>query len=109
MNLIIGGKGTGKSAKLIQMSAETGRYILVCNRKRANMLVKQAESMGLYIPYPVTFEDFCESRFQGSFIQKDGFYIDDADDLLKRIFGGIQIHAMTMTIDCLESEGGDIL
>lgn len=104
MNVIMGGRQVGKSTKLIQISAETGRYILVTNRKRAAMLVKQAEGMGLYIPYPVTLEDFYKSRFDGSYIRKDGIYIDDADDLLKQIFNGIQIHAMTITIDTFENE-----
>ena len=57
MKKIIGGRGTGKSTELIRRSADTGNYIVVPTKRRANHLFKQAKDMGINIPYPVTWDE----------------------------------------------------
>lgn len=97
--VVIVGKGaSGKTAELIERSAESGIYILVANRKRAEMLVKQAKDMKLYIPFPVTLEEWLRSdnRFHGSSIRHDGLLIDDIDDVIKELFLPIEIKAVTL-------------
>lgn len=86
--IIVGRSGAGKTAELIKRSAESGIYILVANRKRAEILVKQAEDMRLYIPFPVTLQEWLSShnRFHGSSIRRDGLLIDDIDDVIKELF-----------------------
>lgn len=98
MEYIISGKRCGKTAQLIKESAEKQIYILVKDRKRQDILWKQAREMGITdMPYPVTFEDFQRSRFHGSFIRK--ILIDDADDILKSIFYTVEIEAITMSVN----------
>lgn len=98
MEYIIGGRHCGKTTQLIKESAEKQIYILVKDRKRQDMLWKQAREMGVTdMPYPVTFEDFQRSRFQGTFIRK--ILVGDADDILKMIFAPIEIEAITMSVN----------
>lgn len=96
--IIVGKVGVGKTTELIERSAESGIYILVANRKRAEMLVKQAEDMKLYIPFPVTLQEWLSSstRFHGSSIRRDGLLIDDIDDVIKELFLPIEIKAVTL-------------
>lgn len=96
--ILVGESGTGKTVELIKRSAESGIYILVANRKRAEMLVKQAENMNLYIPFPVTLQEWLSSnnRFHGSSIRRDGLLIDDIDDVIKELFLPIEIKAVTL-------------
>lgn len=96
--ILVGSSGIGKTSELIKRSAESGIYILVANRKRAEFLVKQATDMKLYIPFPVTLQEWLSSsnRFHGSSIHRDGILIDDIDDVIKELFLPIEIKAVTL-------------
>ena len=60
MKKIIGGRGTGKSTELIRRSADTGNYIVVPSKRRANHLFKQAclTTLQLFFKY-TTFLENC--------------------------------------------------
>lgn len=93
---IYGGRCSGRTAMLIKMSAATGKYILCRNRQEARHIADMANEMKLYIPYPVTVEEYFKSdKFTGSFIRRDGLLIDNVDLVVKEIFKGIDIHAVT--------------
>ena len=95
--MILSPRRSGKTLELIKRSAQDRTYILTLNRQRADDLFRQAQDMGYDIPYPVTLEDFHRTQFRGSFIQRDGLYLDDADDILASIFRGIPIKGVTWT------------
>ena len=98
MNIIIGKRGTGKTTELIEKSAEKQIYILTATKLRARSLFNSARERGLYIPFPVTLEEYFKGdKFKGSSIRRDGLLIDDADDVLQQIFAGIPIQSITMT------------
>ena len=103
MKKIIGGRGTGKSTELIRRSADTGQYIVVPTKRRANHLFKQAKDMGINIPYPVTWDeikggiDGKESLNRAYGTLSLGILIDDVEDLLRYIFIGIHIEGITLT------------
>lgn len=97
--IILGKIGDGKTVELIKISAKTGIYILVTTRIRANHLFKQAKNMGYDIPYPVVIDDYFRDKFTGSSIRQDGLLIDDVDDVLKTIFNGVNIRAVSLTND----------
>ena len=96
--ILIGKGGTGKTEELIKRSAESGIYILVANRRRAEILVEQAKDMKLYIPFPVTLQEWLRSdnRFHGSSIRRDGLLIDDIDSVIEELFLPIEIKAVTL-------------
>lgn len=101
MKKIIGGRGTGKSTELIRRSADTGKYIVVSTKRRAEHLFKQAKDMGITIPYPVTWD---EIKTRNKKVELNcsygslslGILIDDVEDLLRHIFIGIPIEGMTL-------------
>lgn len=95
--IFIGKRGSGKTTQLIKKSSETGIYILVANRQRQRYVFEKARELGYVIPYPVTVDEYFANRFRGSYIQKDGVYIDDAEDVLQMVFNGIPIRGMTIT------------
>ena len=98
MEYIIGGRHCGKTAQLIKESAEKQIYILVKDRKRQDMLWKQAREMGITdMPYPVTLEDYKRTQFQGSFIRK--ILVDDMDDIFKSMFSCVEIEGVTMSVN----------
>ncbi len=96
MKIIYRPRNTYKTTELIKESAETGIYIMTLTRKRADTILYHAQTLGLYIPNPVTLEDYKRTNgFQGSFIKE--ILIDDADDILKEIFRRVEIKTITMT------------
>ena len=100
MQAIIGGRRSGKTAELIKRSAESGIYILVLNRARASQIADHARAMGYDIPFPVTLEEYYRSHgFAGSSIRRDGVYIDNVEDVLRRMLPEIEVKAFTCTID----------
>lgn len=101
MEIVLGGRGQGKTTLLIKKSAETQTYILVTDRKRQRMLADQARAIGIdNMPFPVTVADmFRTHNARGSFINK--ILVDDADDILKQIFYPLEIDTLTMSSDGL--------
>lgn len=100
MQIIIGGRGSGKTAELIKRSAESGAYIIVSSRARASQIADQARAMGYDIPFPVTLEEYYRSHgFAGSSIRRDGVYIDNVEDILGRMLPEIEVKTFTCTID----------
>jgi hypothetical protein len=97
MKKIIKPRRAGKSTELIRMSEESGAYIIVSSRARANFLFQLAHETGHKIPFPVTYREYEQSRFRGSFVRH--VLIDDADDLLEHLFREVTIDAITMTED----------
>lgn len=107
--IITGGRGTGKTAMLIRHSAETGRYILVTNSTRARGIIEQAKAMELYIPFPITVEEFKRGgRYEGSSIRRDGVLVDDFDNVLWHMFNGIDIKEITIGKDSLDNSVYDL-
>lgn len=95
MEIILMGRGEGKTTELIKRSHETNTYILVTTQKRADSVFKQAIDMGYNIPYPITFDGYSRNRFVGTTIRR--ILVDDADDLLRMVLGFREIDAITMT------------
>lgn len=95
MDIIYGESGTGKTTELIRKSHDTWTYIVTADRKRADYILKMARKMGKDIPNPIPWEECRGNMFTGSFIRH--ILIDDADDLLERIFCTVHIDAITMT------------
>lgn len=95
MKKIIMRRGAGKTTELINLSAETGWYIVTPTRERADWLFRYAQELGKNIPFPTSFSEYMANKPVGCFVK--GILIDDADDILTKIFSGFEIKAITMT------------
>ena len=95
MKIYIMPRGSGKTMYMIRQSAKTGHTIVCFNRQTARSLVLSAESLGLKIQQPITYDDFINNSWRGRKIS--GFLIDDAQWLLQNIAGQTPVVAVTMT------------
>lgn len=104
-DLIIGDRGTGKTSKLIRISAAEGKYIVVPTERMKQSVACQAKEMGLNILFPVCL---AELPFHGQF--RGEVLVDEPQMLLERIIGA-PISAMTAcardtTFCCRDGDGG---
>ena len=95
VKLIFKPRQSGKTSELIRMSEETNAYILTPNRMMAQHISKMAEEQGHNILFPVTLDEYLNSRFKGSHVRH--ILIDDADMILQQIFNEVTIDAITMS------------
>ncbi len=102
MKKIIKPRRAGKTTDLIEISENTGTYILVANRNRQREVAGMAREQNKNIPFPVTLEDFLRTGFKGSFINH--ILIDDAEAVLQELFRTVRIDALTMTSPESEEE-----
>lgn len=91
-NVFTGSRGSGKTAKCIEESARTGRYILVSNRTKASSTYDLSLKMGLAIPFPITID---EVLFPSPAIKKYGLIVDETTKVLEMILG-VRIHFATV-------------
>lgn len=99
MNIIFGGRGTGKTVKLIELSIRLNAYILVSDHRRADFVKALAAELGYpQLLFPITYSEFIACRNTG-YIKK--LLIDDADDVISHMASvqGWTLEAMTMTTD----------
>lgn len=95
MKKIIKPKGTGKTTELIKLSHDTWTYILVADRKRADWLADFAwNKLKIDIPNPVSVEEFIRAGRSLGYCKS--VLIDDADDVLQKLIGHVNIAAITM-------------
>ena len=67
MEYIVSGKRCGKTAQMIKISAEKQMPILVKDKQRKDMLLKQAREMKVdNMPEPITFEDLKKENNNGN-------------------------------------------
>lgn len=95
-HVIRGGRGSGKTLMMLQLSCEKHIPILVANRFRADALARQARALGFdYMPKPLTVHDmFHGDRLLGT--NRD-ILIDDLDSVFNQIFHDVNVHAVTYT------------
>lgn len=94
MQIIVSGRRSGKTTKLIKLCAEKGGLIVCANVQRVESIAKMAREMGLKIPQPITFDELRERQYYGTGVKQ--FYIDDAEYLLQYLTP-VPIVAITMS------------
>ena len=81
MKIYNGGRGNGKTAKLIRYAAKYGYAILVRDKQAAEYVENTARKMGILIRQPITLADLKRSKLRGSFVR--GILIDNAEQVLQ--------------------------
>lgn len=84
--IVIGGRCTGKTTRMIKKAAENNIYIVVANLARAYTVAEMARRMGLSIPFPVTVWELQQKNLIGRRDIRE-VYIDDADAVLEHFVG----------------------
>ena len=91
---IIGGKGTGKTERLIELAAKDFCYIVVRSESVARQIAERAKKKGIDIPFPLTYIQFIRGNFYGRGIRC--FVIDDVDALLWYLARGVRVKAFSL-------------
>jgi hypothetical protein len=97
MKVIASSRYTGKTTQLIRMSAEGQGYIVTTCHDRACHIVRMAEEMELYIPFPLTFGEVRAREYFSKGVR--GFLIDDAEALIQYFIQDVPIKAITVTTE----------
>ena len=95
MNLIVGGRGSGKTTYLIEESDATGYYIIVRDKQTASQVFEMAIKMKKNIPFPITYEEFVDKQYYGEGIS--GFLLDEVISFLQYLSGRVPIYSGTLT------------
>lgn len=82
MDVIVSGRGGGKTHQLIEMSARDGFVIVTPNVALAEDVKRRAREMGLVIPEPVSWSQ-SQTRLRGSRIA--GLGIDNLDLIIQSL------------------------
>lgn len=94
MRIIVTGRQSGKTTKLIKIAAEKNLYIVCSTKGECGRINGMARELELHIPFPITFEEFMEHKYYGRGI--GGFLIDNVEHLLQRMTE-VPIYGITMT------------
>jgi len=98
VRVILDGRRAGKTTRLIEFCAAEGGYIVTRDHNSACVIAKQAEELGLHIPFPLTFQEFL-TRTRGYHTRGiSQVHIDDVEALLLRI-STVPIATVTITDD----------
>lgn len=96
MDIIFGGRQTGKTQELIRRSARSGHRIVCSDRNEAQRVFSVAQEMELGIPFPVTFAEFRNMVGRGTEIR--GYLIDNAEKFIQHVCPGAVIEAITFSV-----------
>lgn len=97
MKTIAKPRGSGKTTKLIKMSAKSGSYIVCLNQREAGRIFDQARNEDKDINFPITYDEFINKRYYGKGIK--GFLIDEIGLLVQCICRDVGIEAVTLTLE----------
>lgn len=97
MKIILGTSGSGKTKRLLELSAINGTPILCESQARVERLLEKAKGYGYQIPLPIAYENFENSKVKE-------VYVDDVNVFLEGILGA-KISASTINQD----EGIEVL
>ena len=107
MNIIVGGRQTGRTTELIKLAAKAEQqgevsYIVCHNHASAYSISKRAQEMGLNIGFPLTYDEFLNHRYAGSSIKN--LYIDNIE-LLIQYMTPVHVAAITVTKEKRDDDG----
>ena len=100
MKIIQGGRGSGKTYTLVQLSHLRDYPIMTRNRCSKKYIQMMADQLGLTIPEPIVFRSKQDTR--GKLLPTDKVFVDDLDEWLSNIvsdYFGSAVTAATMNID----------
>ena len=95
MKIIYGGRGSGKTTRLIEESAKDEGYIVCITKRACSRVFSQAQKLELDIPFPITYDELIKGQFYGKGIK--GFHIDNVEYLLKHICRRVPLKTITFT------------
>ncbi len=81
------GNFNGKTTRMIERASEENLYIVVPDRRRADIIFKTARDMGVDILVPVTVRELPFKVGSVYMMTHPGVLVDDADGVLEAFIG----------------------
>lgn len=100
MKIIQGGRCSGKTYTLVQLSHLSGYPIMTRSKRNKKYIQTMADQLGLTIPEPIVFRSKQDTR--GKLLPIDKVFVDDLDGWLSDIvsdYFGSAVAAATMNMD----------
>lgn len=100
MKIIQGGRCSGKTYTLVQLSHLSGYPIMTRSKRNKKYIQTMADQLGLTIPEPIVFRSKQDTR--GKLLPTDKVFVDDLDGWLSDIvsdYFGSAVAAATMNMD----------
>lgn len=96
MNIIVGGRGAGRTTEIIKECAADPGSVIVCAHSVARCHITViAQEMGTDIPEPVTLYDLLNGAMRGKNVT--GYYLDDVDLILEyAILHGVPVRGLSI-------------
>lgn len=93
-SLIVGGRGSGKTTRCIELAYKNDAYIVSRTHAHAIYTAGLARKMGISIHHPITYDEY----FRGEFHNKNinGFVVDDVDELMSYLARGVPVIGMSL-------------
>ena len=93
--VVVGDRQSGKTTKLIKLSAKTGATIICSSRNAARHTIAIAKHLKLTIPTPQTYDWLLSGQSLG-YDYSNGVLLDDIDLFLRHKLGHVAIKAMSI-------------
>ena len=97
---IIGGRGSGKTGKLIELAEKHNCYIVVRNKITTYRVAERARRERRKIPFPLTYDEFMQGQFFFKGIKC--FVIDDVEALLWYLARGVEVKGFSLDASSVE-------
>lgn len=98
MKLIVRGRGSGKTARLIYASEVTGIPIATLSKQNIEHIKDMAERMGCDIPEPVTYRELASNSHIGS-MKYNSVLADDVDSIIQKALDSyLNCHVVAATM-----------
>ena len=98
---------TGKTTKLVKMSAEKNYPIIVRDRESKKYILELAEEKNKIIPEPISLDEFRNGSIRGNVQDYDAYLVDELNlivgDVFKDYFGK-EVYAATMTVTTISGD-----
>jgi len=96
MEIIIGGRRTGKTTKLIMQAAKTCSQIVCMDQRSALNTQFVIDILGLrgFLPHPITYHELLSSKLEGA--ERRNISIDDAQRFIQYVVNNLKIDAISI-------------
>lgn len=102
MKKAISGRQTGKTEKLIKLSAEKQIPILVTSIAAVRQLQERAKKMELSIPEPISVSQLMSDAYLNNISEIPNIIVDDAEFVLREILSTRKVRSVEAIAICTD-------
>lgn len=97
MQIICKPRRSGKTTEIIKIADKNNSSIVCLNLAECRRVARQAEDMGLSIPFPITIDEF----ISGSFFSRgiNSLIIDNAEFVIRHLAKKVPVKAISVSIE----------